>query len=83
MTQIHVGNLSADNVKSLVTEALGVDECVYGVEELARIIYEKTEGNPFSVSTFLTSLYDEKILEYNSDMMEWNWDKNVVEYSVI
>jgi len=39
---------------------------------LAALVYEKTQGNPFFVKAFLTSLYDEKLLYVGSDAA-WRW----------
>jgi predicted ATPase len=65
VTQIKIGNLSAENVRPLV--AL-----------LAETIHKKTEGNPFFMLMFLRSLYDEKLLQYNFGMMKWTWDDDAV-----
>ena len=77
--QINIGNLITNDVTSLAAEALRMDEDDSKVERLARIIHRKTEGNPFFVSMFLISLYDDKILQYSFGTMRWIWDDVAVE----
>jgi len=45
-----------------------------GVEELAELLYEKTAGNPFFASQFLTALFEEKQLKFDRISMTWLWD---------
>ena len=34
---------------------------------IAKLIYEKTKGNPLFIKQFLSSLYEEKTIYFNSD----------------
>jgi predicted ATPase/signal transduction histidine kinase len=60
----HVGQLTADSVRQ--ERAL--------TEPLARLVYEKTAGNPFFVVQFLTALAEERLLEFDSRAAVWRWD---------
>src|SRR5229473_1253909 len=60
----HVGQLTADSVRQ--ERAL--------TEPLARLVYEKTAGNPFFVVQFLTALAEERLLEFDSRAAAWRWD---------
>ena len=40
----------------------------------ATIIYTKTDGNPFFVQQFLTTLYQEKLLEFDPEENRWKWE---------
>ncbi|MBU1822589.1 MAG: AAA family ATPase, partial [Bacteroidetes bacterium] len=44
------------------------------LEELARITFTKTQGNPFFVSQFLTLLRDRNLLWMNTENHCWQWD---------
>jgi predicted ATPase/DNA-binding CsgD family transcriptional regulator/GAF domain-containing protein len=44
------------------------------VKPLARIIYQKTAGNPFYLQQMLQVIYDEKLLYFNSDQARWDWN---------
>jgi len=83
VTQIKIGNLSVNNVRPLVAEALGMDDDDSKVKTLAETIHKKTEGNPFFVLMFLRSLYDEKLLRYNFGTMKWNWDDDAVNSKIV
>ena len=83
MTKINVGNLNTDNVASFVADALGMDEDDCKVKTLAGIMRKKTEGNPFFVAIFLTSLYEDKILQFNFGTMKWFWNDDDVESMII
>ena len=78
VTTIAIGNLSADNVKSLVAEALGMEGEEDAVSTLALTVHDKTEGNAFFVLLFLGSLYDDKLLQYSFGVMNWRWDDEIV-----
>ena len=49
MTEIKTGNLLPKNVKSLVAEALGMEDDEGAVETLAMTVHKKTDGNAFFV----------------------------------
>ena len=83
ITQMKIEDLGVENVIPLVAEALGMDEDDSKVEKLACVVHKKTEGNPFFVSMFLTSLFDEEILRYNFGLMKWNWDYDAVNSKIV
>jgi predicted ATPase/signal transduction histidine kinase len=41
---------------------------------LARLIHEKTGGNPFFAIQFVTTLADQGLLAFNSVALAWQWD---------
>jgi predicted ATPase/signal transduction histidine kinase len=41
---------------------------------LAKLVLEKTGGNPFFVGEFLKTLYAEYLLEFNNQQRQWQWD---------
>lgn len=49
ITAIKIGNLSFDNVTSLVAEALRMEDYEEAVTPLATTVHRKTEGNAFFV----------------------------------
>ncbi|MGA8164639.1 MAG: ATP-binding sensor histidine kinase [Waddliaceae bacterium] len=44
------------------------------LEELAGIIKEKTEGNPFFIKELLKTLYLHKRIFFNAQTQQWEWD---------
>eukprot|EP00984_Skeletonema_dohrnii_P008438 scaffold3105_cov135-Skeletonema_dohrnii-CCMP3373.AAC.6 len=83
ITKIKIGNLGVGYAIRLVAEALGMDDDDIKVKSLAETIHRKTEGNPFFMLTFLRSLYDEKLLQYNFGVMTWTWDEDAVNSKIV
>ncbi|WP_437567112.1 AAA family ATPase [Sorangium sp. So ce542] len=64
--------LSAADVAALVAEA--VHAAAAQVEPLARLVYEKTGGNPFFVLQFLLELHQEGLIAFDGERGGWRWD---------
>lgn len=69
---ISIGNLSRENVNELIADA--VNSTRDKTEALTQLVYQKTSGNAFFVNQFLKSLYQEKLLWFNFDALQWEWD---------
>ncbi|HWZ88452.1 MAG TPA: serine/threonine-protein kinase PknK, partial [Polyangiaceae bacterium] len=65
--------LSADDIAELVGDTVhrGREE----VRPLARLVYEKTAGNPFFTTQFLTALHDEALLRLIGERWEWDLER--------
>lgn len=75
-TKIQVHDLQPADVKNIVTEVLGVKQ--ENADELSRLIYTKTKGNPFYMHRFLQSIYDEGSLYFDFDKKEWCWNSEEI-----
>ena len=64
--------LEQNHVYMLVAESLGTD--IASSEGLAKLVFDKTNGNPFFVTEFLKSLYNEKLLYFDPVEDKWVWD---------
>ncbi|RFU49029.1 ATP-binding sensor histidine kinase [Paraburkholderia sp. DHOC27] len=64
LTILHLRQLIADAIRSTPTR----------VESLARLVQEKTAGNPFFVIQFLRVLVDEELLTFDHEARRWRWD---------
>ncbi len=62
--------LGFEDVSRIVADALHSDR----VHPLARLVHEKTAGNPFFVIQFLTALAEEGLLAFDRDAARWTWD---------
>jgi len=65
----HITNLIADTVRRDRESVILLAELVVG----------KTQGNPFFVNQFLTVLYEENLLNFNSEQRNWNWNISEIE----
>src|SRR5216684_4129699 len=69
---IALAPLSPDDVIQFVADTL---HCVHAsAEPLARLVHDKTLGNPFFAIQFLTALADEGMLAFEPDAAAWTWD---------
>ncbi|MDI9635515.1 AAA family ATPase [Oscillatoria amoena NRMC-F 0135] len=56
---------------------------------LVELVFNKTQGNPFFLTQLLTSLYAEKLLYFNFETGQWQWDINniqsmgIADYNVV
>jgi PAS domain S-box-containing protein len=72
VSRIRLEGISVDAVTSLVADALRCGPS--HVESLAKVIHEKTGGNPLFAVRFLQSLHDEGLLNFDTEAREWKWD---------
>jgi PAS domain S-box-containing protein len=69
---IALAPLSADDIGELVADALRCERA--RSDALARLVHEKTGGNPFFAIQFLNALRDERLLELDQRATAWRWD---------
>eukprot|EP00804_Cyclotella_cryptica_P020127 CCRYP_014899-RB/>CCRYP_014899-RB protein AED:0.03 eAED:0.03 QI:211/1/1/1/1/1/6/342/1334 len=72
ITTIHIDGMPEDDVNSMISNALGVLPRV--CRSLSRVVFRKTDGNPFFVQTFLRSLIESSHLKYDLRRKCWTWD---------
>lgn len=65
----HVNDLISNTLKSSQAQTFPLTNLVYG----------KTNGNPFFVTMFLKTLYQENLIKFIADGGKWNWDMNKIE----
>ena len=70
--RIAVGPLTLDDVTELVADTLHCG--LPTAKPLAAVVHEKTQGNPFFVIQFITSLHEELLLTFDREKTSWKWD---------
>ena len=70
--EIVLAPLAIDDVGSLVADALHSDRA--SALPLARLVHEKTGGNPFFVIQFLKALAEERLIAFDVGAGRWTWD---------
>lgn len=64
--------LTVEHLGQFIADAL---HCPPGsAAPLARLVHEKTAGNPFFAIQFLTTLHEEGLLEFDRGAARWRWD---------
>src|SRR6266853_1168753 len=72
--EIVLAPLDLDDVGALVSDALHCE--LDRVRPLARLVREKTGGNPFFAIQFFTALAEEGLLAFDPVTRAWQWDMN-------
>jgi predicted ATPase/serine phosphatase RsbU (regulator of sigma subunit) len=73
---ITVGPLEPAHVAQLVADAVGSESA--RVEPLAQVVFEKTRGNPFFVTQFLSALSQDGLLTFDAGAAAWVWDIDAI-----
>jgi predicted ATPase len=68
--------LSFEDVNHFIADALRCERV--RSENLARLVHEKTAGNPFFVIQFLTALAEEHLVEFDARKTVWRRDLNQI-----
>ena len=74
--EIKLGPLNAQHVSQLVADALHCE--TDRVRDLAQLISQKTDGNPFFINQFLSTLTDEGLIAFDSVHSRWSWDLKLI-----
>ncbi|WP_429559840.1 trifunctional serine/threonine-protein kinase/ATP-binding protein/sensor histidine kinase [Paraburkholderia youngii] len=70
--EIRLAPLTGQHIGNLIADAL---HCApESIEPLARLVRDKTGGNPFFVIQFLHALAEGKLLAFDHDARQWRWD---------
>lgn len=72
INEVALAPLRLDDVARLTADALHCDAS--RAMPLARLMYEKTGGNPFFTIQFLSALEDEGLVWFDRDTHGWCWD---------
>ncbi|WIW44911.1 AAA family ATPase [Bradyrhizobium sp. 62B] len=70
--EIKLGPLNAQDVSRLIADALHAE--TDQVRDLAQLILQKTDGNPFFINQFLSALRNEGLIAFDSASSRWSWD---------
>jgi predicted ATPase/signal transduction histidine kinase len=77
LTKVALSPMRVDDVAGLIAATL--DDPGRSVEGLARIVHEKTGGNPFYVNQLLRTLVEERVVSYDLELHQWTWDLAAIE----
>ncbi|MGK3989879.1 AAA family ATPase [Sorangium sp. So ce136] len=76
LRHIELSPLSAEDIQRLVADT--VHRSLDDVASLARLVYEKTAGNPFFATQFLTMLHKEGLIEVDLRAGAFKWDIDAI-----
>ena len=72
LVEIHLAALSLEDLERLIGDALGCAPS--DAAQLARLVHEKTGGNPFFAIQFISALAEERLLRFDHDAARWRWE---------
>ncbi|WP_158502033.1 AAA family ATPase [Vitiosangium sp. GDMCC 1.1324] len=72
VNELVLSPLSVEHLNLLVADTLHQEP--RQTWPLARLIHEKTQGNPFFATQFLTMIYQEGLVEFDRTAAAWRWD---------
>ncbi|NER32934.1 MAG: AAA family ATPase [Oscillatoria sp. SIO1A7] len=75
--QITLQPLPTEQIAYLIGDTLQQNR--ESVGDLAGLVWQKTEGNPFFVNEFLQALHDEQLLQFDRQARSWQWDTAALE----
>ncbi|MBW4490088.1 MAG: AAA family ATPase [Trichocoleus desertorum ATA4-8-CV12] len=68
---ITLSPLSGDDIRKLVADTFRCS--LMKADSLAQLLSKKTDGNPFFLTQLLTTLYQEELVYYNTEVGLWQW----------
>ncbi|MDC0684888.1 AAA family ATPase [Sorangium atrum] len=75
--RIALSPLGAEAVAAMVADML--DRPAAEVEELSRLVKDKTDGSPFFVGQSLQLLHERKVLSRDAETGRWRWKREAIE----
>jgi len=72
IAQITLNTLPLERIACLIGDTL--KHTSETVQDLAQLVWQKTGGNPFFVNEFLQVLYNQRLLQFDSQSRSWQWD---------
>ncbi|WP_437900329.1 AAA family ATPase [Sorangium sp. So ce124] len=76
-SRIALSPLGAEAITAMVADMLDRPEAE--VEELSRLVKDKTDGSPFFVGQFLQLLHERKLLVRDAETGRWRWEREAIE----
>ena len=64
--------LRESEINRLVADTLNCELSL--AQPLTKLVYQKTQGNPFFATQFLKALHDDKLITFNWDIQHWQCD---------
>jgi predicted ATPase/signal transduction histidine kinase/DNA-binding NarL/FixJ family response regulator len=73
---ITLTSLTLEHVKQLLADTMHVH--IDGCTPLAKLLFQKTDGNPFFLKQFLLSLYGDRLLEFDLNIGVWRGNLEMI-----
>jgi serine/threonine protein kinase len=77
ISETHLGPLPREAVLRLIGDTLRAEP--ERIEALCELVLQRTRGNPFFVTQFLTTLYKEGVFNFDAVSGQWQWDMSAIQ----
>ncbi|MGF1490189.1 MAG: AAA family ATPase [Prochloraceae cyanobacterium] len=74
--EISLSALKLCDIENLIKDSLSCS--CEAANSLAKLVLDKTNGNPFFINKFLRSLYQENLLFFDKSGYYWEWDTEAI-----
>lgn len=81
ITEVALTPLTLANIQELLADSFNCP--ILRVEELAKLVLTKTQGNPFFINEFLKLLYRDHLVKFSHELGQWDWDVQAIEQQQI
>lgn len=81
VNHISLTPLGLSEIGQLIADALKTDR--EAISDLAELVFQKTNGNPFFINEFLEKLYGDHLLTFEMRDRRWQWDLNAIQSAQI
>ncbi|MFN6462235.1 MAG: AAA family ATPase [Nostoc sp. DedVER02] len=72
INSITLAPLTTASLNQLVVDTLSCSAKI--AQPLTRLVYQKTQGNPFFTTQFIKAIYEDKLIVFNSEQGYWQCD---------
>ncbi|NDV23966.1 AAA family ATPase [Desulfovibrio sp. JC022] len=73
---LKLGRLKLHHVHGFISRTLRTDR--QRTEDLARMVYSRTGGNPLFVREYLLNMYRAELITFDNEKNRWDWDLNAI-----
>ncbi|MGF2039183.1 MAG: trifunctional serine/threonine-protein kinase/ATP-binding protein/sensor histidine kinase [Nostoc sp. CmiVER01] len=72
INSITLAPLTTASLNQLVVDTLSCSAKI--AQPLTRLVYQKTQGNPFFTTQFIKAIYEDRLITFNSEQRYWQCD---------
>lgn len=75
--ELVLNNLTVSQLEGLIKDTINLEE--KSCKKLAKLVKKKTNGNPFFVKEFLSSLHQNEILVFDNFQRQWDYNEDKIQ----
>lgn len=78
---LKLGNLDLESVNEMICETLGTasNNALFDIDDLCKVVANKTHGNPFHVLNFMEMIAEDGLLTFDDESFSWTCDVDAIQ----